>query len=90
MAAVAQALPGGQPPALVRLDNRPVTGSMTFEQAADDYQAALAAKTELLTAALRRLLVQRPFVPDLGATLDMIDALHFEYDWPSSNPSPFR
>ena len=56
---------------------------MKIEEAKSKIQAALDAKTSLLVAEIRRLIVDRPFVLSPGATKSSINGIHFEYDWSS-------
>jgi hypothetical protein len=56
---------------------------MTLEAAKLNVQAALDAKTQILIAEIQRMLVDRPFALNSGASKASIDGIHFEYAWDS-------
>lgn len=60
---------------------------MTLEDALSEFEMALDAKLPALVAEIRRLIVEAPFELDDGISKTSVDAVHFEYDWPSFVPA---
>lgn len=56
---------------------------MDINEASTSFAAMLRKQNEALIGEIQRLLRERPFTLDQGVSREIVDAIHFEYDWES-------
>ncbi len=59
---------------------------MNFDEVKAKIDEILKEKSSILVAEIKRMIKDRPFVLDQGITKELINGIHFEYEWESFLP----